>query len=66
MLFGMTMQQLQGKGTCSVVYDSAVFKRDDETQQGSETNIQAYIEYTNALSSSSLEDQAALISDRLE
>ena len=52
------------------MYDSAVFKRDDEIQQGSETNIQAYIEepeiHIIALSNSSLEDQAALISDRLE
>ena len=65
---------IAGKGyilvTCNVVYDSAVFKRDDEIQQGSEINIQAYIEepeiHIIALSSSSLEDQAALISDRLE
>ena len=39
---------IAGKGymlvTCNVVYNSAVFKRDDEIQQGSETNIQAYIE----------------------
>ena len=65
---------IAGKGyilvTCHVVYDSAVFKKDDELQQGADTNIQSYIEepeiHIIALSSSSQEDQAALISDRLE
>ena len=54
---------------CSV-YGSAVFKRGDEIQQESETKVQAYIEepeiHIIALLSSSLEDQAALISDRIE
>ena len=48
----------------------ADFKKDDELQQGADTNIQSYIEepeiHIIALSSSSQEDQAALISDRLE
>ena len=60
---------IAGKGyilvTCNVVYDSAVFKRDDEIQQGSETNMQTYIEepkiHIIALLSSSLEDQTALL-----
>jgi len=56
--------------TCNIVYDTAVFKKDDEIQQGLDTNIQAYIEepeiHIIALSSSSQEDQAALISDRVE
>ena len=30
--------------TCNIVYDTAVFKKDDEIQQGLDTNIQAYIE----------------------
>jgi len=56
--------------TCNIVYDTAVFEKDDEIQQGPDTNIQAYIEepeiHIIALSSSSQEDQAALISDRVE
>ena len=73
-LFGMTMQQLQGKGTswshalwCTIVQSSkGMMKFSRGQRQICKPNIEEPEIHIIALLSSSLEDQAALISDRIE